>query len=118
MFSSFSYLYGYVRNELCAVKSYNVKPKAQSAKNGLTAFCSFRHLQKRLPFDPLTEALADVIVSNGGIFPKRDQSGRPSPSKGGPLMKVIKKEPPFAAHFFTVWLGTDKLIGWNNHMRF
>lgn len=56
------------------------------------------------------DALADVIVSNGGILPKRDQSGRPSPSKGGPLMKVIKKEPPFAAHFFTVWLGTDNRI--------
>lgn len=56
------------------------------------------------------DTLVDAIVSNDGVFPKRDKHGQPFPSGGGPHMDIITKETPFSTRFFTVWLGKDDHI--------
>lgn len=56
------------------------------------------------------DTLVDAIVSNDGVFPKHDKSGRPFPSGDAPHMDIITKETPFSTRFFTVRLGSDNHI--------
>lgn len=53
------------------------------------------------------DTLVDAIVSNDGVFPEHDESGRPFPSGGSSYMDIITKETPFSTRFFTAWLGED-----------
>ncbi len=56
------------------------------------------------------DTLVDAIVSNDGVFPKRDKTGHPFPSGDAPHKDIITKETPFSTRFFTVWLGSDNRI--------
>ncbi|WWR17048.1 HAMP domain-containing sensor histidine kinase [Lachnospiraceae bacterium JLR.KK008] len=76
----------------------------------LLAIFAIMCVMNQIQLNHTMDTLADVIVSNEGVFPKKDESGHPFPPGGRPHRDIITRETPFSTRFFTVWLGTENQI--------